>query len=93
MVPATKAANFKYPERVYLFNKGSVQDVAYYGYLRHLHDKPCKEKDFFASLDNVYVVYAIDKKQLLNHSLYKSGKIVFYVDLQYDGHVGGVEVC
>lgn len=39
---------------------------------------PVKKKTFFASLDNVYVVYAIDKKQLLNHQLYKSGKMVFY---------------
>lgn len=36
--------------------------------------KSGEKLDFFSSIDNVYVVYAIDKKKLLNHPLFKSKK-------------------
>ena len=38
-------------------------------------------------------MYAIESKKLLNHPLYKSKKMVFYIDPCYDGRVGGVQVC
>lgn len=30
---------------------------------------------------------------MLDHPLYKNGKMVFYVDLCYDGRMGGIQVC
>ena len=43
--------------------------------------------------DNVFVIYAIESAKLLDHPLYKNGKMTFYVDPCYNGKVGGISAC
>lgn len=43
--------------------------------------------------DNTFVVFAINSKKLMNHQLFKNGKMVFYIDPCYDGKIGNIEMC
>lgn len=93
IVPSSKATNISYPDRVYLFNKTNVEQASLYGFQKILRMKSPSSLDDYANDDRMFVVYAIKKDKLLNHHLYKSGKMVFYIDPRYDGKVGGVQVC
>lgn len=93
IVPTSKTTGLNHPERVYLFNKSDVKQTAGYGAMRICRSSKSIPTDEYATFDKTFVVYAIKKDKLMNHSLFKSGKLVFYIDPQYDGRIGGIQVC
>ena len=91
LTPKSGSQIYKYPERVYLFNQTSVSFAKDFGVIKQMQLLEKNQQDWVD--DSTFVVYAIESKKLLNHPLYKSKKMVFYIDPCYDGRVGGVQVC
>lgn len=65
IVPRCGSTEFKYPERVYLFNKAKLTSIENYG--------KTKSPEGFCIL-------SIDSEKLKNDPQYKSGKMRFYLD-------------
>ena len=73
LVPKAKSAEFKYDDRVYLFNKCPQADVYRYGAYK-------------AKLagDDGFCVFKARKDDLLNDQLFKSGKQKLYLDSAFN---------
>lgn len=69
LVPKAKSAEFKYDDRVYLFNQCKESLAVSYG--------KYKAKDM---KDNGFCIFKIQKNNLENFKNYKNGKLRFYVD-------------
>ena len=69
LVPYSKAKNFKYEPRVYLFNKCPKEQIFDYGVFK------TQEID-----DNGFCVFKISKEKLLNDPIFKDGRQRFYLD-------------
>ena len=69
LVPYSKAKNFEYEPRVYLFNRCPKEQVFDYGLYK------AQETN-----DNGFCVFKISKDKLLNDPVFKDGKQRFYLD-------------
>ena len=69
LVPYSKANNFSYDDRVYLFNKCDRSTVYNYAIYKTKEAK-----------DTGFCVFKIFKNKLLNDPLFKNGKQKFYLD-------------
>ena len=73
LVPKSKSSEFKYDDRVYLFNQCKESLVVEYG--------KYKAKSMN---DNGFCVFKIQRSKLENDANYKNGKMRFYVDLSFE---------
>ena len=80
LVPRSNSDIFKYPERVYLFNSNDVELVKSYGKF-----KLCSMPD--DEVEDSILIYRILKEKLIEHPLYRSGKLKFYHDPKYNGNL------
>ena len=69
LAPYSKAKNFNYSPRVYLFNKCPKEQVFSYGLFKSQEAN-----------DNGFCVFKIFKDKLMNDPLFKDGKQRFYLD-------------
>lgn len=69
LVPYSKAKNFEYSPRVYLFNKCPKEQIFDYGLFK------AREIN-----DNGFCVFKVNKDRLLNDQIFKDGKQRFYLD-------------
>lgn len=89
LIPRSKSDVFKYPERVYLFNKASIEDILKYGVkkvglLKSHHPNTHVN-------DNGFYMFAIKKSKLESYQPYVDKKTVFYLDPCYDGGIVGIK--
>ena len=77
LVPKAKSAEFKYNDRVYLFNQCKESLAVSYG--------KYKAKDMN---DNGFCIFKIQKNNLENFKNYKNGKLRFYVDTAFETENG-----
>lgn len=89
LIPRSKSDMFKYPERVYLFNKATVADAKKYGLIKirsldQHHSNPHVS-------DNGFYIFSIKRKTLENYQPYIDKKTIFYYDPCYDGGGAGLE--
>ena len=73
LVPKSKSSEFKYDDRVYLFNQCEESLVVEYG----------KYKAKSVN-DNAFCVFKIQRSNLENDINYKNGKMRFYVDSSFE---------
>lgn len=81
LVPRSSKDLFNYPDRVYLFCHDDIERLKSYGKMKL--STSCFNKH--TDEDGGFDIYKISRDNLLNHRLYKSGKMVFYVDSHYRG--------
>ena len=83
LVPKSKSDRFKYPERIYLFNKASISEIVKYGLIKSnmLADNHGTDH----ASDTEFYVFKILGKNVSD--------ITFHIDQMYDGGVGGIEKC
>lgn len=75
LVPSSKSDTFKYPDRVYLFNGYSVEEIMRYGVLKSnkmILNKYVKDGGFY--------LLKISKDEIQKTRTFKDGKLKFYVD-------------
>ena len=72
LVPRSQNAIYTYPDRVYLFNNISPNEMIDYMYEKMNGDN-----------DNKFALLRIDSSKLQNDPLYKNGKMKFYIDQKY----------
>ena len=75
LVPSSKSDMFNYPDRVYLFNCYSIEDIMRYGVLKSnkmISSKYVKDGGFF--------ILKISKDEIQKSRMFKDGKLKFYVD-------------
>ncbi len=72
LMPKSQSDEFSYPDRIFLFNGIDYRQILDYGC-----SKAMKKHD------NEFAVLKILKANLVNHPLYKSGKLKFYRDPSY----------
>jgi hypothetical protein len=89
LIPRSKSDIFKYPERIYLFNKASMDDIKNYGVkkldlLRTNHSNPHVN-------DNGFYIFAVKREKLESYQPYIDKKTIFYYDPCYDGEMGGIK--
>ena len=81
LVPTSKSVEFKYPERIYHFNKVDVEIIRKYGNKKVCDLRNTSNQKYVN--DDGFFVFKINRDKLMNHPLYKNGKLVFYVDPCY----------
>lgn len=69
LLPRAQSSEYKYPPRIYLFNKTEKQKIYDYGEYKATH---CGKSSYY--------VIRIEKNILQNSDLYKSGKITLFRD-------------
>lgn len=72
LVPYSKSQQFKYEDRIYLFNKCPQQQVYDYGTYKAVENK-----------DVGFCVFKVLKTKLLNDPIFKDGKQRFYLDTAF----------
>ncbi len=77
LVPKSKSAEFKYDDRIYLFNQCSKNIAINYGTYK------AKENN-----DDKFCVFKILKTNLVNDPKFKNGKLNFYIDSAFDNENG-----
>ena len=88
LIPRSKSDRFKYPERVYLFNKATVSELENYG-IRKINMLNTKDP-IPGKPDNSFVIFSIKKEKLENYQPYKEKKTIFYYDPCYKIELGGI---
>ena len=77
LVPKSKSSEFKYDDRIYLFNQCSKNIAINYGTYK------AKENN-----DDKFCVFRILKTNLVNDPKFKNGKLNFYIDSAFDNENG-----
>lgn len=77
LVPKSKSSEFKYDDRIYLFNQCSKNIAINYGTYK------AKENN-----DDKFCVFRILKTNLVNYPNFKNGKLNFYIDSAFDNENG-----
>lgn len=80
LVPKSKSPEFKYKDRIYLFNVEDIRQVFAYKKLKMFQ----LNKAGIDTSSMQFCVLRIDRDKLQNSSLYKSGKMTFYYDPCYN---------
>lgn len=83
IVPKSKSDKFKYPERIYLFNKASISEIVNYGVIKSNLLVANHETEYVS--DDEFYVFKILGKNVSD--------LTFHIDQMYDGGVGGIEKC
>lgn len=81
LVPTSKSVEFKYPDRIYLFNKTDMEIVKKYGNKKVCDLRTTNNQKYVN--DDGFFVFKINRDKLMIHQLYKNGKLVFYIDPCY----------
>lgn len=76
LVPKSKSTEFRYMDRIYLFNQCSQKIAIEYGLYKMNQVN-----------DNGFCVFKINKKQLINDPKYKNGKLTFYIDTSFSDNI------
>lgn len=79
LVPKSKSPEFKYKDRIYLFNTDDMKKAFEY---KNLKVNNLKDNGIDTS-DMKFCILKIDRDKLQASSLYKTGKITFYYDPCY----------
>ena len=83
LVPKSKSDRFKYPERIYLFNKASISEIVNYGLVKS-NLLSLNHKNYNISDDEFYVFKILGKNV---------SDLTFHIDQMYDGGIGGIGKC
>lgn len=75
IIPHSNSKEFKYPDRVYLFNKHSIQTVEDYGASKILSNHMSSSRKF--------CIIQVNGKKIRESDQYKSGKLTFYADVTF----------
>lgn len=79
LVPKSKSSEFKYDDRVYLFNKMPLEGILQYG-----------EYKASQAGDSEFCLFSIDYGKLSSLETFKDGRLKFYVDNAFDNNNGMV---
>ena len=77
LVPKSKSEEFKYDDRVYLFNNHPLSSILDYGIWKSNQEK-----------DDGFCLFKIERNNLKNLETFKNGKLTFYVDGAFDNQSG-----
>ena len=80
LVPKSKSSEFKYDDRVYLFNNMPLDGILQYG-----------ERKTQTVGDSGFCLFSIDYGKLSSLEAFKDGRLKFYVDNAFDNNNGGAE--
>lgn len=81
LTPKSRSFMFDYPDRIYLFNSDDIKLMLDYIVRKSNNKIFSNEISKYSKEDvNTFCILKIKKQTILNSDLYKSGKLVFYVD-------------
>lgn len=73
LVPKSASKHFYYDDRIYLFNKKMMTEIAQYGVFKTIE----------SNRRNQFCIFKVDGKKIRESDAYKSGKWKFYADLSF----------